>query len=418
MIGLPERFLQLYFGIPALLILPATLLMGAAFPLLQRAAQTDLARVGTRVGILLMANIAGAALGSFVTGWWCLDWLGTSGTLKLLVVLSVVFPVLQLVRTSGSSGPRRFAPVAAVLAAIAALLAWMPDAATLWGGLHGARPAMMLFGEDGSGTFVLKIDRSVFRRRVTVFVNGSTHSWIPYGGIHTVLGALPAFLHPHPRDVAVIGLGSGDTLFAVAGRPAVERLTCVEIVRPQLATLERLHREQPYPGLGAILGDPRIEQVYGDGRLYLMRSTRRFDLIEADPLWPTSAYAGNLYSHGYFTLLRDRLKPNGIAVSWAPTGRVRNTFINVFPYALDYGDIVIGSREPIAFDADAIRARLTDAVRARYAESGVDIATLLAPYLDRQPRLHTPADDRSHRGDVNTDLFPKDEFGLPLAIEE
>jgi len=415
---LPDRFLVLYFGIPAILILPPTLMMGAAFPLLQRAVQTDLDRVGTRVGTLLMANIAGAALGSFVTGWWCLDWLGTSGTLKLLVVMSVLFPLVQLVRSFGPLAPRRFVPVAAVIAAIGALLAWMPDAGALWGGLHGARPAVMLFGEDGSGTFVLKSDRGVFRRRVTVFVNGATHSWIPYGGIHTVLGALPAFLHPDPRDVAVIGLGSGDTLFAIAGRKEVERLTCIEIVRPQLETLQRLHREQPYPGLEIILGDPRVAHVYGDGRLYLMQSSRHYDVIEADALWPTSAYAGNLYSHGYFTLLRDRLKPNGIAVSWAPTGRVRNTFINVFPYVLDYGDIVIGSREPIAFDTAAIRARLTGEVRGHYAESGVDIVALLAPYLDRRPRLYTPADDRSHLRDVNTDLFPKDEFGLQQSRSE
>ena len=416
---LPDPFLVLYFGIPAILILPPTLMMGAAFPLLQRAVQTDLDRVGTRIGTLLMVNIAGAALGSFVTGWWCLDWLGTSGTLKLLVVMSVLFPLVQLVRSFGPLAPGRFAPIAAVIAASGVLFAWMPDAGALWASLHGARPVEILFGEDGSGVFVLKSERSVFRRRVTVFVNGATHSWIPYGGIHTVLGALPAFLHPDPRDVAVIGLGSGDTLFAIAGRKAIERLTCIEIVKPQLDTLERLHREQPYPGLQAILGDRRIEQVYGDGRLYLMQSRRQYDVIEADALWPTSAYAGNLYSHAYFTLLRDRLKPNGLAVSWAPTGRVRNTFINVFPYVLDYGDIVIGSREPIVFDAAAIRERLTDrGVGGRYAESGVDILALLAPYLDRRPQFYTPADDRSNQRDVNTDLFPKDEFGLPQSGSE
>ena len=31
-----------------------------------------------------------------------------------------------------------------------------------------------------------------------VFVNGIGQSWIPYGNIHTVLGALPAFVHPRP----------------------------------------------------------------------------------------------------------------------------------------------------------------------------------------------------------------------------
>jgi hypothetical protein len=389
--------------------------MGVAFPMLQRAVHTDLNRIGTRVGTLLMANIAGAALGSFVTGWWCLGWLGTSGTLKMLVVLSVLFPLAELVRSAASRARIRVAVLAGVVAAIVALIVWMPDAAGLWAGLHGGRPATILYGEDGSGTFVLKSERSTFRRRVTVFVNGSAHSWIPYGGIHTILGALPAFLHPQPRDVAIIGLGSGDTLFASAARREVERLTCIEIVKPQLATLARLHREQPYPGLQAILADGRIEQVYADGRLYLMQSRRRYDIIEADALWPTSAYAGNLYSHGYFALLRDRLKANGLAVSWAPTNRVRNTFINVFPYVLDYGDIVIGSRDPIVWDAAAMRERLADPRVEDYFEaSGVDVLELLTPYLDRRPRLFTPADDRSTMVDVNTDLFPKDEFGLPM----
>src|SRR3989449_2178383 len=142
---LPDPFLVLYFGIPAILILPPTLMMGAAFPLLQRAVQTDLDRVGTRIGTLLMVNIAGAALGSFVTGWWCLDWLGTSGTLKLLVVMSVLFPLVQLVRSFGPLAPGRFAPIAAVIAASGVLFAWMPDAGALWASLHGARPVEILW---------------------------------------------------------------------------------------------------------------------------------------------------------------------------------------------------------------------------------------------------------------------------------
>jgi hypothetical protein len=67
------------------------------------------------------------------------------------------------------------------------------------------------------------------------------------------------------------------------------------------------------------------------------------------------------------------------------------------------------------FDAAAIRERVIDRdVRDRYTESGVDILALLTPYLERRPQFYTPADDRSNLRDVNTDLFPKDEFGLPL----
>jgi len=102
-------------------------------------------------------------------------------------------------------------------------------------------------------------------------------------------------------------------------------------------------------------------------------------------------------------------------VTWSPSARVHNTFLTVFPHVLSYGDIVLGSNEPIAFDAAAIRARLADPdARAYYAGAVVDIDALLTPYLDRAPRVYGPADDRSKLTDINTDLFPKDEFSVPL----
>ena len=114
-------------------------------------------------------------------------------------------------------------------------------------------------------------------------------------------------------------------------------------------------------------------------------------------------------------LLRDRLKPGGLAVTWSPTERVHNTFVKVFPYVLSYGDILLGSKEPIAFDPAAVRDRLAEPdVRAYYERAGVDIIALLTAYLERAPRIYSPADDRSAFLDINTDLFPKDEFSVPL----
>jgi spermidine synthase len=306
---------------------------------------------------------------------------------------------------------------ALALVATGVLLA-MPDAPSLWGRLHGAAPRWILFGEDDSGTSVLKIvPGNVQRNDAVVFVNGVGQSWIPYGGIHTVLGALPAFIHPNPRAAAVIGLGSGDTLFGVAGRRELERITCIEIIRPQLETLKQLHRAQPYYGLHTILTDGRIDHVYGDGRLHVMRAGGRYDLIEADALRPMSAYAGNLYSDAYFGLLRDRLAPGGLAVSWSPTARVHNTFVKVFPHVLSYGDIVIGSNRPIGLHPARIRERLADPdVQAHFRSSGVDILALLAPYLDRAPHMFGPSDDRMKLQDINTDLFPKDELGVPIQL--
>jgi hypothetical protein len=56
-------FLTLYGAVPALVVGVPTLLMGASFAFLQRAAQTDPSLVGRRVGGLQTANIVGSTVG-------------------------------------------------------------------------------------------------------------------------------------------------------------------------------------------------------------------------------------------------------------------------------------------------------------------------------------------------------------------
>jgi spermidine synthase len=248
-----------------------------------------------------------------------------------------------------------------------------------------------------------------------VFVNGIGQSWIPYGSVHSALGAVPAFIHPDPREAAIVGLGSGDTLYSLAGRASLSHVTCVEIIQPQLGTLRGWAQRSGYPALTAMLADPRIEHVYGDGRIHIMRSERRYDIIEADALRPTSAHSGHLYSAGYFELLRSRLAPGGLAVTWAPTSRVHDTFAAVFPHVLDFGHLVLGSNEPIRFSPSEVRARLqAPDVKAYYARAGINIEELLAPYLQGPDRVSDPRPRSAlARMDLNEDLFPRDEFSVP-----
>ena len=413
------QFLRLYLLLPALLVGPPTIAMGASFPLLQKIALVDLGRIGTRVGTVLLANIAGSAAGSILTGWVALTYLGSAGTLRLLAASGGVFAGLAILSggrpvaggdgTGGRPAWRKAAALTTGIVGVAATLA-MPDGARLWGRLHGALPHQrVVWAEDASGLSVLKSDA----RGATVFLNGIGQSWIPFGNIHSALGALPAFIHPAPRDAVVIGLGSADTLFSLAGRLDISRVTCIEIIGPQLTTLREWARLTAYPGLQAVLSDPRITQVNGDGRAYVMRSGRTFDIIEADALRPTSAYSGNLYSLGYFQLLRARLATGGIAVTWAPTPRIHETFAAAFPYTLSFGDILLGSNQPIRFDRSEIEARLeVPEVREYYYRAGIDIEQLLAPYLRQSPRTTEPS-NRATPSDVNDDLFPRDEFGVP-----
>jgi spermidine synthase len=408
--AVPANFLRLYVLVPLLLVVPSTLLMGCAFPFLQRVVHRDPHRLGRRVGALLLANVLGSILGTVLTGWLALAVFGTAATLKLLVFVSGLFAlgVAMLAK------PSRRVPVLAVLTLIVGVsIWWVPGDGLLWARLHGTSADRIIFAEDGSGLSVIKAEGSDVEGQKIVFVNGMGQSVLPYGDIHTVLGALPALVHRDPRDIAIIGLGSGDTAYAAASRLETERIVCIEIIRPQLATLRALAQRDAYGGLHALLRDHRFEHAVGDGRAFLMRTSRKFDIIEADALRPTSAYSGNLYSEAYFALVRSRLKPHGLAATWVPTKRIGDTFIKVFPYVVNVPGVLIGSNEPFDIHADEIATRLADPhVREHYARAGIDIAALLAPYFKGASAPVGPEFNRATLVDVNTDLFPKDEYDL------
>ena len=404
----------LYGGLPALLILPPTLLMGASFVFLQKAAHSDLGHLGRRVGWLQAANIMGSALGVALVGLLLLDRVGTPGTLSVLTVAAAVFLALAArdVLRASRRGLRLAAALACgAVAVVSALL--IPQPASFWGELHGVPSSRAIHAEDGTGVAVLTSAQETFRPTTDVFVNGLGQSRIPFRGVHSFLGLVPVMLHPNPRRVAIIGLGSGDTAYAAAGRPETTALDCVEIIAGQIRTLRELLRRTGYPGLDSLLTDPRVQHRVGDGRRFLMRDAAGFDVIEADALRPGSAYAGHLYSREYFELVRSRLRPGGLAVTWAPTARIRHTFADVFPHVAAVPPMLIGANEPIAFDVAAIRDRAghpqtVEHYRRAGIEFGAHIDDLVATF-----RVQPSARGQVDEGLLNTDLFPRDELRVP-----
>jgi predicted membrane-bound spermidine synthase len=225
---------------------------GFSFPVLQRVVQTSLPHVGRRVGVLLLANVIGSMAGTALTGFLLLDRVGTAGTMRLLAMVSAAFGALAIhmaLRAPAHTHLRT--PRAALLSLLGSALVFvpllmvMPPSGTLWAHLHGTVVEAMVYAEDGSGLSVVNTDG----RNAILYANGIGQGSMPYGEVHTALGALPAFIHPSPRTAAVIGLGSGDTVHAVAGRREIARVTCVEIIRGELTTLNGLRRRFPYGGL-------------------------------------------------------------------------------------------------------------------------------------------------------------------------
>ena len=389
---------MLYVLLPFGLFFAPTLLMGLSFPILQRAVHDDPATSGRKVGFLQAANIAGCVAGSLLVGLVALQRLGTPGTLRVILGTGVVFALV---------GWRRYGRGFALLALVLGGLAWaVPGPERLWRRLHGIRPEVKLafFEEDATGVVALTPDAGVGPGGFRLSVNGKGNSVLPYGSGHTLLGAMPATVHPAPRDVAVIGLGSGDTAWASAWRRETRSLTVFEISSPQPRVLWRLLGFVSVLDTRHLLEDPRLRIRIEDGRKALEADATLYDLIEADATWPETSGSGNLYSVEFFEAAKRRLKPGGVMCSWSPTARVGVTFRSVFEHVIETsgGDILIGSRDEVAFAPGEWAARIALATEYLGAGRVGEVKEAIATLRPAGPPLAIAP---------NRDLWPRDEYG-------
>jgi spermidine synthase len=394
--------LRLYVLLPLLLYGPPTFLMGLSFTALQRAVQDDPRLAGRKVGLLQAANIAGCVAGSLLVGLLVLNVAGTTGSLRLLMLPGLVFLAVEA-RHYGWSGGLSLRALGFLV-----LLAFLPGQEALWRRLHGVTGPVgpYFIKEDATAVGAIIPERPGYFR---VTVNGLPHSWVPFEGIHTLLGAIPAVIHPAPAEVAVIGLGSGETAWAAACRKETRSVRVFEIFASQPQLLAGVAAVADVPELQAFLRDTRVRIEAADGRNALQRADTSYDLIQVDALYRTSAMSGNLYSVEFFRLCARRLRPGGVVCTQAPSRRALLTFAAALPHVLDLGNVMVGSNDPLPVDLPSWRERL----------QAPDVLAYFGPAVtegiwDRLQQAHPARGNLASRRGLNYDLFPRDEFSTPV----
>jgi spermidine synthase len=179
--------------------------------------------------------------------------------------------------------------------------------------------------------------------------------------LHRAIGHLPMVLHGNPRDVLVVGMGGGATPGAVSQYPNAQ-IQVVELSEG-VRQAARFFRHVNYD----LLTRPNVSVRIDDGRNFLSLTDRKFDVITADIIQPGHAGAGHVYSREYFTLVRNALKDQGLALQWighrpfVEYTLIMRTFLDVFPEATLWYDanFMVGSKHPLRLDRgvlDRLRA--------------------------------------------------------------
>lgn len=338
--ALEQRWLLIASHMTAvfLLLLPQTVVAGAAYPLLLRAAVSESDQVGRAVGRGLLLNSLGAAVAATATAQWGIPAFGILPMFAVLAALGLGLAVALGVHAYG--GSQIVGSICGTAAALeVAALAWGPLAATrpnpfesLAGLYDGQGPRVVAYREGAESTLaVIELSNALRALRINGFEAAGVRGDL-YGYMR-LMAHLPLLLHPRPTDALVISFGTGTTAGAAARHP-LTRLDLVDLDPEVFA-----HADHFAAVNRRVLSDPRVHVIVNDGRNFLALTERRYDVITLEPMPPTFAGMVNLYSREFYSMARAHLRPEGILCQWVPfhlmslaeSQAVLRTFVEVFP---------------------------------------------------------------------------------------
>lgn len=399
----------------ALAMLPATFLMGLAFPLgIELWVGDERDDRGARVGTFAACNVASGIAGSLLAGFVFVPVFGTRTSLVLLA-LAVVATGVAL---AWAALPRPRALVwtgaaTAITALVGVTLVPDPYVTVMSYRFPGQRLVWM--ADDAQTTVsVQQADDAL-----VLYVDGqhqanTTPEMVAY---HRLLGTLPVAVHPDPRSALVIGLGGGVSPGAMSRAPGID-ITVVEL-SAEVVEGARFLADANHD----VVDRPNVDIRVDDGRNHLLLTDERYDVITADVIPPTHAGAGKLWSVEYWELTRDALAPGGVMVQWAEQKNARDyrmivrSFLSVFPHVTAWagGSMLVGSNEPITVDPAAVQARLADpAWQPVLGEVGiVDWNAFAGLFTADDATLRTAVGD----GPVLTDDRPRLEYYRTLPAD-
>lgn len=395
-----QDLLTACLGWTAVLVGPAALCMGLAFPLTLRLADRPGAATERRLGALYAVNTLASVAGALIGGFLAIPRAGLE--ISLLAAALALAAAAVLVGSREPVGRRRVIGAIPLAAALAVMLAAPPwNRALLSAG--GYKYASVTSDRDAEA--VLTAGSLLYYREgsagtVSVRDLGGVRSLAIDGKVDASTGAdmltqkllahLPLLLHPEPRNVAVVGLGSGVTLASALSHPVLSA-EAIEI-SPQVVEAAQWFEAQN----GSALQDPRARLIVGDARSHVLLGSKPYDVVISEPSNPWMAGVAALFTQEFLQGVRRRLAPQGILCQWIHTYDIADpdvrsvvaTFLNVFPNATLWmvgdGDVLlIGSvtDEPLPFDRierGITRARVASDLAGVGVESAFEIHSLYA----------------------------------------
>lgn len=290
----------------AIILIPG-IIAGTVFPYLLKACEPGSSHSSRTVGYLLSLNTMSGIVGSLAAGFILLQILGLWRSIQFVAIGYALLAGAMGLLATRTRVLQISLSILGVL--VVAVIAWQsPMASVYLDESLGEKTVWLKEGRHGTIAVVdrnsdlrLKVDNSYLLGTSQSAPNLRMQSWIPL------------CLHPDPKTVFYLGMGTGITASGALPFP-VEQIVITEL-NPDVIEADSLFYA---PWLGGLFSDVRVRIVAEDGRNYLYATEEQFDLIISDIFLTHLAGAGNLYALEHYKIAAERLTADGLFVQWLP----------------------------------------------------------------------------------------------------
>lgn len=387
-----------------MVLLPATIFIGATFPLAVRILAKDENDAAPASAQVYSWNTVGAIVGATAAAFFLIPLLKYEGSIKVAIILNAVLALAAAALLSKPNKPLVAGVMVFLLGLVFLYQPKIPEDILRSSPVFSQPGGEIRFYEVGRSATVLVVEENGYLNLRTNGLPEASTSLVgapPYIHNQRMLSTMPVLARPDTETMLIVGLGGG---VALEGVPSSVREIDVIELEPEVVKANQFYGDER-----AIdpLKDPRFKIIINDARSALTLTNKKYDAIVSQPSHPWTAGASHLYTREFMSLAKDHLTEDGVYLQWMNTQFLDEfllkalcaTMLDVYPHVRLYqwnSEVLffLGSNKPLDVERQiALTGRPLIDDPLNYLEKGVgsveDVITALA--MD-QPNLEAFAE--------------------------
>ena len=324
---------------------------GVIFPLVHHLGTQD-KKTGSQISNVYFSNVFGSALAPLLISFIALDYINTQQVYLLICFISLIVSMICL-------NSKKIKISVFVVCFLLFFTMMLPERIfyELSRNSYQVDKYPVQIIENKHGFIQIYKDKIVFGANV---YDGKLNTNIFHNSNGIDRAYLLPILKPDAENILVIGLSTGSWVKVLSMMPNIKKITVIEI---NPAYLELIKSD---PIVSDILKDKRIEIIFDDGRKWVKKNNNnKYDIILINTTWHWRAYASNLLSKDFLSILKNVMHQDSILFyNTTQSADAYFTASKTYPYVYKYKFMLLSSMRPIKLEKkDRIQESLCKLVR-------------------------------------------------------